>query len=47
MKGTALGTIFAVVRSNLMTASFQEKMFAILPQIYTKDFVDFFIPNYF
>ena len=40
-------TIFAVVGSNLKVAYFEEKMFAILPQIYPKDFVDFFIRNYF
>ena len=42
-----MGTIFAVVGSNLTVAYFEEKMFAILPQIYPKDFVDFFIRNYF
>ena len=47
IKGTAMGTIFAVVGSNLTVAYFEEKMFAILPQIYPKDFVDFFIRNYF
>ena len=36
-----MGTIFAVVGSNLTVAYFEEKMFAILPQIYPKDFVDF------
>ena len=46
IKGTAIGTIFAVVGSNLTVAYFEEKMFAILPQIYPKDFVDFFICNY-
>ena len=46
IKGTAMGTIFAVVGSNLTVAYFEEKMFAILPQIYPKDFVDFFIRNY-
>ena len=40
-------TIFVVVGSNLTVAYFEEKMFAILPQIYPKDFVDFFIRNYF
>ena len=39
-----MGTIFAVVGSNLTVAYFEEKMFAILPQIYPKDF---FIRNYF
>ena len=39
-------TIFAVVGSNLMVAYFEEKMFAILPQIYPKYFNDFLICNY-
>ena len=47
MKGTAMGIIFAVVGSNLMVAFFEEKMFAILPQIYPKGFVDFLIRNHF
>ena len=47
IKGTAMGTIFAVVGSNLTVAYFEEKMFAILPQIYPKNFIDFFIRNYF
>ena len=42
-----MGTIFAAVGSNVTVAYFEEKMFAILPQIYPKDFVDFFISNYF
>ena len=42
-----MGTIFAVVASNLTVGDFEQKMFAILPQIYSKDFVDFFIRNYF
>ena len=46
IKGTAMGTIFAVLGSNLAVAYFEEKMFAILPRIYPKDFVDFFIRNY-
>ena len=40
MKGTALGTIFAVVGSNLTVAYFEVKIFALLPQIYPRDFVD-------
>ena len=47
IKGNAMGTIFDVVGSNLTVAYFKEKMFAILPQIYPKDFVDFFNRNYF
>ena len=46
IKGTAMGTIFAVVGSNLMVAYFEEKIF-ILPQIYPRHFDDFFIRNYF
>ena len=40
IKGTALGTIFAVVGSNLMLAYFKEKRFAILLEIYPKDFAE-------
>ena len=47
IKGTAMGTIFAVVGRNLMVAYIEEKLYAILSQIYPKDFVDFFIRNYF
>ena len=47
IKGTAIGTLVAVVGSNLTVAYFEEKMLAILPQIYPKDFVDYFIRNYF
>ena len=47
IKGTAMRIIFVVVGSNLRVAYFEEKMFAILPQIYPKDFVNFFIRNYF
>ena len=47
IKGTAMGTIFAVVGSNLTVAYFEVKMFALLPQIYPRDFVDYFVCNYF
>ena len=47
IKGTAMGIIFVVVGSNLRVVYFEEKTFAILPQIYPKDFVNFFIRNYF
>ena len=47
IKGTAMGTIFAVVGSNYSVAYFEVKMFALLPQIYTRDFVDYFVRNYF
>ena len=38
-----MGTAFLVVRANLTVASFEEKMF--LPQIFPREFVDFFIRN--
>ena len=47
IKGTAMGTIFAVVGSNLTVAYFEVKMFALLPQIYPRDFLDYFVRNYF
>ena len=47
IKGMAMGTIFAVVGSNLTVAYFEVKMFALLPQIYPREFVDYFIRNYF
>ena len=47
IKGTAMGTIFAIVGSNLTVAYFEVKMFALLPQIYPRDFVDYFVRNYF
>ena len=40
-------TKFAVVGSNLVVACEEVKMFALLPQLYTQDFVDFFIRNSF
>ena len=39
--------IFAVVATNLTVAYFEVKMFALLPQIYPRDFVDYFVRNYF
>ena len=47
IKETGMGNIFTVVGSNLTIAYFEEKMFAVLPQIYLKDFADCFICNYF
>ena len=47
IKGTAMGTIFAVVGSNLAVAYFEVKMFALLPQIYPGDFGNYFVRNYF
>ena len=46
IKVTAMETIFAVVGSNLTIAYFEVKMFALLPQIYPRDFVDYFVRNY-
>ena len=40
-------TTFGVVGSNLMLAYWEEKLFAVLPQINPNDFFDFFICNYF
>ena len=39
-----MGTIFVVVGSNLTVTYFQVKM---LPQIYPRDSVDYFVRNYF
>ena len=39
--------ILQLLINDLTVAYFEEKIFAILPQIYTKDFIDFFIRNYF
>ena len=47
IKGTAIGTIFAVVGSNLTVTYFEVKMFVLLPQIYSRDFADYFVRNYF
>ena len=47
IKGTAMGTKYAVVGSNLVVAFEEIKMFALIPQLYQQDFVDFLIHNYF
>ena len=47
VKGAAIGTILAVVENNLTAAYFEVKMFAFLPQIYPRDFVDYLFRNYF
>ena len=44
---TAMGNEFALVGSNLVVAYEEAKMFALFPQLYTQDFVDLFIRNYF
>ena len=47
IKGTAMRTKFAVVGSKLVVAYKEIKLFALLPQIYPQDFVDFLLRNYF
>ena len=47
IKGTAMGTKFAVVGSNLVVAYKERKLLALLPQVYPQDFADFLLPNYF
>ena len=42
-----MGTKLAVASSNLVAAYEKIKMFALLPQLYTQDFVDFFIRDNF
>ena len=40
-----MGTIFEIIDSNLTVAYFEVKMFALLAQIYPRDFVDYFVRN--
>ena len=47
IKATVMGNEFAVVGSNLVVAYEEIKVFGLLPQLYTQDFVDLFIRNYF
>ena len=42
-----MGTVFAVGGSNLTVAYFEVKMSALLLQICLRDFVDYFVRNYF
>ena len=42
-----MGTRFAVAGSNLVAAFEEINTFALLPQIYSQDFADFSIRNYF
>ena len=42
-----MGTKFAVVSSNLVGVHKEIKLFALLPQVYPQDFVDFLLRNYF
>ena len=46
IKGTAMGTKFVVIGSNLVVTYEEVKMFELLLQLYSQDFVDFFIRNY-
>ena len=39
--------IFAVVATNLTVAYFEVKMFALLPQTYSRDFIDYYLRKYF
>ena len=43
IKGTRMGTKFAVVSSNLVVAYKEIKLFGLLPQVYPQDFVDFLL----
>ena len=47
IKGTAMGTKFAMVGSNLDVAYKETKLFPLLRQVYPQDFVDFLLQNYF
>ena len=49
IKGTAMGTIFAAVGSNLTVAYFEVKIFALLRHIYPNNFLvfTFFYYEYF
>ena len=45
--GFAMGTKCAVKCANIVVAFLEEKMFVMLPTIYSKDLAEFFIQNYF
>ena len=42
-----MATVFATVGSNLTVAHSEVKVFALLLEIYSRDFVDYFIRKYF
>ena len=42
-----MGSKFAAVGSNLVIVYKEIKLFALLPQVYPQDFVDFLLRNYF
>ena len=46
IKGTAMGPKFVVIGSDLVATYEEVKMFELLLQLYSQDFVDFFIRNY-
>ena len=43
----AMGTKFAMAGSNLVVAYKEIKLFALLPQVYPQDLVNFLLRNYF
>ena len=45
IRGATMGTKFAEVGSNLVVAYEEIKSFALLPQVYPQDFVDFLLQN--
>ena len=47
IKGTAMGTKFALAGSNLVVVYKESQMFALFPPSYPQHFVDFFMHNYF
>ena len=47
IKGTATGTTFAVVGANLVVAYKEVHLFQLIPEIYPREYVEWFISNYF
>ena len=47
IKGTAMGTKCSVVGNNLVVAYIKIKLFALLPEVYPQDCIDFVLQNYF
>ena len=43
----AMGTKFAMAGNNLVVAYKEIKLFALLPQVYPQDLVNFLLRNYF
>lgn len=46
-KGGAMGAPCMVVVSNLVVAFLERRMFNVMPEVFPRDFVDYFIRNYF